>query len=398
MSRTSSSVPVRGSDRVSDVLARDERLVEVFAGQSPRFENLRKPAMRRVMARLVTVEQAAKICGAEPSALLKAINDALGITDVPDAVPDAPAANGKSGTAAEAATDTSASAGAPKLPAGTRIVEVDVREDLRQGREPFSRIMGAVGALGTDEALSLRATFEPLPLFAVMKKRGFLHFSEQLGEEDWRVLFHRGGTAEEPAAGHADTAPSPNAGPVAEDVPAGDVVIDVRGLEPPEPMQRTLEALETLKPGGVLVQVNVRVPHFLLPILKERGFDYEIFQPNPDRVVVRIWHATSDATTAGSPVDGSPSSAANPTTPRTEAMSSTANPVELDVRPIPPRDKHPTIFRTFDGLGPGESMLLINDHDPAPLRYQMMAERGGKFEWTYLESGPQVWRVQIEHK
>lgn len=79
-------------------------------------------------------------------------------------------------------------------------------------------------------------------------------------------------------------------------------------------------------------------------------------------------------------------------------MSSTANPVELDVRPIPPRDKHPTIFRTFDGLGPGESMLLINDHDPAPLRYQMMAERGGKFEWTYLESGPQVWRVQIEHK
>lgn len=72
--------------------------------------------------------------------------------------------------------------------------------------------------------------------------------------------------------------------------------------------------------------------------------------------------------------------------------------VELDVRVIPPRDKHPTIFRTFDALAAGESMLLINDHDPAPLRYQLQAERSGKFEWTYLEQGPVTWRVQIDHK
>lgn len=78
--------------------------------------------------------------------------------------------------------------------------------------------------------------------------------------------------------------------------------------------------------------------------------------------------------------------------------ASTAKTVELDVRPIPPRDKHPTIFRTFDDLAAGQSMVLINDHDPAPLRYQLSAERAGKFDWTYLEQGPAVWRVQIEHK
>jgi uncharacterized protein (DUF2249 family) len=76
-------------------------------------------------------------------------------------------------------------------------------------------------------------------------------------------------------------------------------------------------------------------------------------------------------------------------------MPTSNKPVELDVRPIPPRDKHPTIFRTFDSLTPGQSMLLINDHDPAPLRYQLMAERPGQFEWTYQEQGPAVWRVQI---
>lgn len=67
----------------------------------------------------------------------------------------------------------------------------------------------------------------------------------------------------------------------------------------------------------------------------------------------------------------------------------------LDVRPIPPREKHSTIFQTFDALDSGESFVLINDHDPRPLRYQFDAEHSGRFGWQYLEEGPDVWRVQI---
>lgn len=67
----------------------------------------------------------------------------------------------------------------------------------------------------------------------------------------------------------------------------------------------------------------------------------------------------------------------------------------LDVRVIPPREKHPTIFQTFAGLAPGESFVLVNDHDPAPLRYQFQAEHEGEFGWEYLEQGPVVWRVEI---
>lgn len=67
----------------------------------------------------------------------------------------------------------------------------------------------------------------------------------------------------------------------------------------------------------------------------------------------------------------------------------------LDVRVIPPPEKHPTIFQTFESLEPGESFVLVNDHDPKPLRYQLEAERTGQFEWEYLEEGPTVWRVEI---
>jgi len=67
----------------------------------------------------------------------------------------------------------------------------------------------------------------------------------------------------------------------------------------------------------------------------------------------------------------------------------------LDVRPIPPKDKHPTIFETFDELAPGESFVLVNDHDPKPLYYQFEAERPGEMEWEYLDEGPEVWRVRL---
>ncbi len=67
----------------------------------------------------------------------------------------------------------------------------------------------------------------------------------------------------------------------------------------------------------------------------------------------------------------------------------------LDVRPLPPREKHQTIQRTFDQLEPGTAMLLINDHDPRPLYYEFQAERPGQFDWSYIESGPEVWRVRI---
>ncbi len=67
----------------------------------------------------------------------------------------------------------------------------------------------------------------------------------------------------------------------------------------------------------------------------------------------------------------------------------------LDVTQIESRLKHPTIFNKFDDLEGGEAFIINNDHDPKPLYYQLMAERGQTFTWDYLENGPEVWRVKI---
>lgn len=72
-----------------------------------------------------------------------------------------------------------------------------------------------------------------------------------------------------------------------------------------------------------------------------------------------------------------------------------AESVQVDVRTVPPSQRHPLIFGAFERLEPGQEMELINDHDPKPLYYQFAAERSGQFGWDYLEQGPQVWRVAI---
>lgn len=67
----------------------------------------------------------------------------------------------------------------------------------------------------------------------------------------------------------------------------------------------------------------------------------------------------------------------------------------IDVRGIAPSYRHPIILRLFDNLDVGRSFQLLADHDPRPLRYQFEARYGGGCKWTYLERGPDVWRIHL---
>lgn len=70
----------------------------------------------------------------------------------------------------------------------------------------------------------------------------------------------------------------------------------------------------------------------------------------------------------------------------------------LDIREIAPRDRHAVIFARFDELQAGDSLELVNDHDPKPLHGQFQLRSANAFSWDYLEAGPEVWRVQIGKK
>lgn len=67
----------------------------------------------------------------------------------------------------------------------------------------------------------------------------------------------------------------------------------------------------------------------------------------------------------------------------------------VDVRSLAPAQRHAKIFELVNELTPGGRFILVNDHDPKPLYYQLEAEYPRQFSWTYVERGPDVWRVEI---
>jgi len=259
-------------DRVSAVLARSPALLEVFLQTSPSFSMLKNPMARRTMAKLVTIEQAARVAGIEAQVLLARLNAALG--EAPSAPPEEAEAK------APAPPPAAPPPGLLETPAA-QVADLDVRDDLRAGKEPLRQILEAVRALPEGHVFRLRAIFEPAPLYDVLAKQGFGHFTERFEKDDWRVWFFRDPNARDSV---------PKAKPAAPAEDEGVIVLDVRELEPPEPMQRTLEALSTLEPGQTLVQINARVPQFLLPKLEERGFSYEIREQSEELVRIFIRH------------------------------------------------------------------------------------------------------------
>jgi uncharacterized protein (DUF2249 family) len=153
-----------------------------------------------------------------------------------------------------------------------RTVTLDVREDIRNGREPFAKILQTVAGLKDDEQLLLIAPFEPAPLYAVLAKQGYSHRPRLTPTGDFEVLFTRG--IDDPARPETTPAPSP---PPLDSQPRACtgtpvVEVDARGLEPPQPLVKILEALATLPEGARLRARTDRRPMHLYAQLEERGY------------------------------------------------------------------------------------------------------------------------------
>jgi uncharacterized protein (DUF2249 family) len=158
----------------------------------------------------------------------------------------------------------------------TRIVTVDVREDIRVGRVPFSKIMLAVDGLRANEDLLLIAPFEPVPLFEVLAMRGFSHIKRHTPEGDWEILFTRQSRATE------STCAQP--GGKSDDI----LEVDARGLEPPEPLIKIMECLSTVPAGRELRAHTDRKPMHLFPLLAEKGFIGESEKQKDGSFITRI--------------------------------------------------------------------------------------------------------------
>ena len=166
-------------------------------------------------------------------------------------------------------------------------ITVDVRDDIRNEREPFSKIMGAIRELRPEQKLLLIAPFEPIPLFGVLRKQGFVHDAREAENGVWEVLFTRIGKRQATIDGHSQVQAASwkrESGP--NDTKF--IEVDARGLEPPQPMVKILEALADLPAGAGLRARTDRRPMHLYAQLEARGFTGNSEEQNDGSFITHI--------------------------------------------------------------------------------------------------------------
>ncbi len=191
----------------------------------------------------------------------------------------------------------------------------------------------------------------------------------------------------------AGSGPDAGAARVPETVPvpaeaAGGPELDVRALAPAQRHETILASYGDLDPGQGFVLVNDHDPkplRYQFEAEHAGQFTWDSIEAGPRVWRVRIGRPAAEAQGH----QAAPSGQGGPDGGNEEP--------DLDVRQIAHFQRHDTIFTAYRALQPGAGFVLVNDHDPVPLRYQFEAQYPGEFTWDYLEAGPKTWRVRIGH-
>jgi uncharacterized protein (DUF2249 family) len=267
----SSHEPLRisANTRISTLIRANQGVIEAIASINKHFHKLRNPLLRKVLASRITIADAARIGGTEVGVIFDKLKPLGFVSEKPGVAAKIPAATP-----------------VPQLPPVG--IMLDVRQALEEGHDPFKEIMEAAAHVSENHSLLVINTFEPIPLLAILGKKGFGHYTTQLEANLVHTYFYRSGQAE----GANDTMarnPAVSFESLQQQYHNGLLELDVRNLEMPLPMVAILEALPNLNPPQALLVYHRRVPQYLLPQLSERGFAYAIAQPGPDEVRLLIY-------------------------------------------------------------------------------------------------------------
>lgn len=70
----------------------------------------------------------------------------------------------------------------------------------------------------------------------------------------------------------------------------------------------------------------------------------------------------------------------------------------LDLRLIPSEERSPKVLAFFDALAPGEKLVIVSGDAGSELLRHLQAQRRGLFEWSVLEPGPAIWRIEVARR
>jgi uncharacterized protein (DUF2249 family) len=251
---------INANTKIATILKQSPAALDAIVSINSKFEKLRNPLLRKLMAGRTSIGMAAKISGNPVEDFYKKLIP-LGFTVIETE-------GQKSGVKK------------PKLPAffnelkPEQIIEFDARPIIEADEDTLTTILKKVKGINQHEALKIINSFEPTPLIVLLEKQGFESFTDTINDNLVETYFYK--KSDKEVALDEIEKSSQGWEQLLEKYTGKLETIDVRKLEMPGPMMAILEAINTLAPEKALFVYHKRIPVFLLPELREKGFDYRV--------------------------------------------------------------------------------------------------------------------------
>ena len=266
---------INANTKIATLFKESPDALEAIISISPRFNKLRNPLLRKLMAARTSINMASKVGGCSVNDFLIRL-EPLGFTFDKNIV-------------AEDSTEKKLVPEFIQNIAVANIVELDVRAEIESGKDPLNLILKAIKQLQQGQVLKLINSFEPAPLILLLEKQGFESYAETINDNLVHTFFHKNQAA---PIREVDTSKA-NEGwnEMLQRFTDKMERVDVRQLEMPLPMITILDALDKLPEGKALYVIHKRIPVFLLPELTERKFDYRIKEVGDGEVYLLIFRS-----------------------------------------------------------------------------------------------------------
>jgi uncharacterized protein (DUF2249 family) len=266
---------LNANTKIAAIIKQHPGALEAIISISPKFEKLRNPILRKLMAGRASISMACNMAGCSIDSFYDALKP-LGFEIDEFIKPVAVKRKELPSFLTTLQQDN--------------LIALDVRPLLASGKDPLTMITEKVKTIKAGEVLKIINTFEPLPLMKLLEKQGFEMYADVVNDNLVETYFYK--STATPINNFETTDVASNGWEEILNKFAGKLqTIDVRLLEMPLPMHNILEALYNLPGDNALFVYHKRIPVFLLPELTERKFDYRIKEISDGEVHLLIFKA-----------------------------------------------------------------------------------------------------------
>ena len=159
--------------KIADLLNSREDMKDILIRINPKFKKLNNPVLRRTLAKIAGVKQAAVVGGMDPQDLLNQLREAVGQAPVEPET---------------ASNEEAGSEEAPEWILKESVQTLNANEILDAERNPLAELHKTLKTIEEGEVITIEADFRPEPLIDEMMKAGHNIFSREV-EKDHFITY-----------------------------------------------------------------------------------------------------------------------------------------------------------------------------------------------------------------